>query len=441
MTRLKVLLLLASMALVPGSVFAQGHMIQGVGPVNSAMGGAGTALPNESLGALTFNPALITEVKGNQLSFTNEFGMDDIQIDTTVGGRTGHAESTKQVTVLPGFGWMMRDPNKKLALGFGLIGLGGFRTDYKQDDASILFAQPPAGFGRIFAEYRLTKIPVALALALTPKLSVGVSANVYLGEFGVAPLPYKFFDVDAAGNRWYQSAGKMTNRYALSAQVGVLYKVNDKVNLGASITTPQNFKAYSWNSTNANPSSRQFGQGTKVSYDLDGPMVVSAGTGLTLSPKTKVALDGMFTKYEGVHGFGGPGGVIPATSTAGVSGGTSPGGLVDPFGWKNIWTVKAGVQQQVTDKAIVRAGYHYSQSPIQSKNVLSATGAPLTTTSQYSVGLGMKMFPFLEADLSAYMAPRAHVTGPLTALTGQTVGTLDESNARTGVLIGLNFTF
>ena len=99
------------------------------------------------------------------------------------------------------------------------------------------------------------------------------------------------------------------------------------------------------------------------------------------------------------------------------------------------------MQQQVTDKAIVRAGYHYSQSPIQSKNVLSATGAPLTTTSQYSVGLGMKMFPFLEADLSAYMAPRAHVTGPLTALTGQTVGTLDESNARTGVLIGLNFTF
>ena len=67
----------------------------------------------------------------------------------------------------------------------------------------------------------------------TPKLSVGVSANLYIGEFGVAPLPYTYFDVDAAGNRWYQSAGKMTNRYAVSAQVGVLYKVNDKVNLGA----------------------------------------------------------------------------------------------------------------------------------------------------------------------------------------------------------------
>ncbi len=441
MNRLQVLLLLASVALVPGSAFAQGHMIQGVGPVNGAMGGAGTALPNESLGALAFNPALITEVKGNQLSFSNDFGMDDIQIDTTVGGRTGRAESTKQVTVLPGFGWMLRDPNKKMALGFGLIGLGGFRSDYKQDDASILFAQPPAGFGRIYAEYRVTKVPVAFALALTPKLSVGASANVYVGELGVAPLPYKYFDVDAAGNRWYQSAGKMTNRFAIAAQLGVLYKVNDKVNLGASVTTPQNYKAYSWNSTNANPSSRQFGQATKVTYDLDGPMVVSFGTGLKLSPKTQVAIDGMFTKYEGVSGFGGPGGIIPATSTPGVSGGSSPGGIVDPFGWKNIWTVKAGVQQHVTAKLIVRAGYHFSQSPIQSKNVLSATGAPLTTTNQYSFGLGLKMFPFLEADLSAYMAPRVRVTGPLTTLTGQTIGTLDQSNARTGAVIGLNFTF
>ena len=81
MNRLQVLLLLASVALVPGSAFAQGHMIQGVGPVNVAMGGAATALPNESLGALAFNPALIPEVKVNHLSISTDFVMDDIQID------------------------------------------------------------------------------------------------------------------------------------------------------------------------------------------------------------------------------------------------------------------------------------------------------------------------------------------------------------------------
>jgi long-chain fatty acid transport protein len=441
MTRLKVLVLLACVGLMPGSAWAQGHMNEGVGPVNSAMGGAGTALPNESIGALTFNPALIAEVKGNQLSFTSEFYQDSIQIDTTIGGQTGHAESRQQVRVVPAFGWMLRDPAKKMALGFGLIGVGGFRTDYPQSNASLLFAQPPNGFDRIFTDYSVTKIPLALAYQVTPKLSVGVSGNLYVAEFAVSPLPYKYFDVDTAGNRWYEGAGSLTTRFAFAAQFGMLYKHSDKINFGAAVTTPQNYSSYSWNSTNANPSSRQYGQSTTVEFDLDGPMVVSFGTGLKPSNKTQIAIDGMFTKYEGIAGFGGPGGVIPAPSTPGVSGGSSPGGVIDPFGWRDIWTFKVGLQHQVTDKMVVRAGYNFSQMPVKSENVLTATGAPLTFQNRYSAGFGMRMFPFLEAEFSAYIAPRTHLEGPLVTLTNQTVGSVDESNSRTGLLIGLNFTF
>jgi hypothetical protein len=117
--------------------------------------------------------------------------------------RPGLLTQERFVQHLPAFGWQLRDPSKKMSLGFGLIGLAGFRTDYPQDNGSILFAQPPSGFGRIFTDFRETKIPVAMALQLTPKLAVGASLNVYLGEFAVAPLPYKVFDTDANGNRWY----------------------------------------------------------------------------------------------------------------------------------------------------------------------------------------------------------------------------------------------
>ncbi|MEQ1727246.1 MAG: outer membrane protein transport protein, partial [Vicinamibacterales bacterium] len=269
------LVLLACVMFLPASVRAQGHMLHGIGPVNNSMGGAGTALPNESLGALMFNPALIAEVKGNQVSFTTEVFRDGLRIDTTVGTLKGRLTPDNQLSVLPAFGWMMRDPSKRMALGFGLLAMAGFSTDYNQDDASILFALPPNGFGRIYTDLRVTKIPVALGFEVTPKLSVGASLNLYMGEFAVAPLPYTFFDVDQAGNRWYEEAGTLTKRFAAAAQVGFLYKATPKMAIGASVTTPQNFKPYEWHSSNANPGSPNYGKASTTRFDLDGPMVVS----------------------------------------------------------------------------------------------------------------------------------------------------------------------
>lgn len=423
---LKVVLVVC-VSVVPVSGWAQGHMLHGVGPVNSAMGGAGAASPNESLGALTYNPALIAGAEGNQISFATEFFEDGILIDTTVGSLTGRATPTTQLTAIPAFGWMLRDPKGKVALGFGLIGLAGFGADYPADAASILFAPIPGGFGRIYTDYRETKIPVAFAYQATPKLALGVSLNLYMGEFGVAPLPYKYFDEDAAGNRYYPEAGRMDRSWAFAPQFGFYYQANPKVGIGASITAPQNFSPYRWNSTHANPAGVDYGQPQILEFDLDGPMIVAFGVGLKPGAKTVIAADGMFTKYEGVHGLGGPGGIVD--------------GHVDPFGWRSVWTVKAGIQHQVNEKLVVRGGYNFSQMPLRSEVVLSATGAPATFQNHFTGGIGFKMFPFLEAQASFYYVPREHVVGPLPDLQNNVIGTLDESNTLKSVLIGMSFRF
>jgi long-chain fatty acid transport protein len=423
----RLMVFVAGLSCVPGFAWAQGHMLHGVGPVNSAMGGAGVALPNESIGALTFNPALIADAKGNQISFITEFFQDGIKIDTTLGTLTGHTDAPSQLGVIPAFGWMLRDPSKKFALGFGLLAIAGFGTDYPADSASLLFAPAPGGFGRIYTDYRETKIPVAFAYQVTPKLAIGASFNLYLGEFAVAPLPYKFFDVDPSNNRYYPEAGKLRRSWAAAGQFGFYYQATPKMNIGASYTTPQNFQTYVWNSTIATPASLQYGQPRTVSFDLDGPMIVSFGTGLKPSAKTSIAIDGMFTKYKGVHGFGGPGGIV--------------NGVVDPFGWRNIWTFKAGLQHIATEKLTVRAGYNYSQMPLRPEVVLSATGAPATFQHHFCGGIGLKMFPFLEAEASFYFVPRQHVVGPFPDLNNVSQGTIDESNKLTGALIGLNFRF
>jgi long-chain fatty acid transport protein len=424
----KRLVLAGCLVLLPVSVWAQGAMLHGIGPINSSMGGAGAALPIESLGALNFNPALIAGAEGNQISFITEFFKDGIIIDTTVKDTLkGRAKPPSAITVIPAFGWMLRDPKGKLALGFGLIGLAGFGTDYPADSASVLFAPVPSGFGRIFTDYKETKIPIAFAYQVTPKLALGASLNIYMGEFAVSPLPYKYFDLDAADNRYYPEAGKLDKSWALAGQFGFYYQATPKVSVGGSITTPQNFAPYKWNSMIASPASPAYGQPRTVQFDLDGPMIISFGMGFKPSAKTSIAVDGMFTKYKGVHGFGGPGGITD--------------GVVDPFGWRDVWTIKAGIQRQVTDKLIVRAGYNYSQMPLRSEVVLSATGAPATFQHHFCGGFGIKMFPFLEMVASFYYVPRDHVVGPFPDLNGKIQGTLDESNKLASGLIGMSFRF
>jgi long-subunit fatty acid transport protein len=135
----------------------------------------------------------------------------------------------------------------------------------------------------------------------------------------------------------------------------------------------------------------------------------------------------MFTKYSGVNGFGSAGGIV--------------NGVIQPFGWRNVWTFKTGVQRQVSDKATVRVGYNFTQMPIRPEVVISATGAPETFQHRITGGVGMKIFPFLSAEAAVYVAPRQHAVGPFPDPNNNPIGTLDESNARTAALIGLNFRF
>jgi long-chain fatty acid transport protein len=426
-TGLMMMVFAACVALLPASALAQGAMLHGIGPVNSSMGGAGTALPNESLGALMFNPALISAAPpGNQISFTTEFFKDSIRIETTIGSLKGVMVPKTKLGILPAFGWTSKHPAKKMAIGFGLLGIAGFRTDYHQSDESLLFAQPPAGFGRIFTDYRVTKVPVAFSFSVSPKLSIGASLNVYIGEFAVSPLPHKVFDLDALGNRFYPEAGSLASAYAVAPQFGFHFKHSDRMSIGASLTLPQNFTKYEWNSTIANPGLPTYGRARTLDFDLDGPLIASFGTAIT-GKKTQLAIDGMFTKYTGVEGFGSPGGVVD--------------GIVFPFGWKNVWTFKTGVQHQATEKLVVRAGYNYSNMPLREEVVLTMTGAPATFQHHYTGGMGIKMFPFLEAEVGFYYVPRDHVRGPLPDLANNVIGALDTSNKLTSASIGLNFRF
>jgi len=93
------------------------------------------------------------------------------------------------------------------------------------------------------------------------------------------------------------------------------------------------------------------------------------------------------------------------------------------------------------DKLDLRLGFNYSQMPLRSEVVLTATGAPATFEKHFCGGFGYKVFPFLSAEASFYYVPRKHLVGPLPNLDSEVIGSMNTSNKLVSGLIGLNFSF
>lgn len=417
-----------TLAFISPAWAGNGNMLHGFGPVNSSMGGAGAGLSvDDPIGTLAFNPALMSQTEGSQVSFAVEFFQDDPEIHATLnGGPSGTSNASTQLGILPAFGFTSASADSKWSFGFGLIAIAGFRTDWPEDPGSVLFDTPPGGFGRIYTDHRVTKIPLAVAFEVNDSLTLGLAVNGYVAELAIAPLPYEVTDV-FNGTSFYPQGDGLVSEYAFSVQPSFLYTVNDQLTIGGSVTTDQDFNPFTWNSTIANPADPRFGKHRRLEYDLDGPLSATLGAGIKLNEKTKVAIDVTWIRYDGVSGFGSPGGIVD--------------GVVQPFGWDNVWVQKIGVEHKVNDKLTLRAGYNHSDIPMPSENVLTATGAPGTFEHHFSLGAGYQMTENLTANLGFYYVPRSTLTGPWEDINNNRIGTLDTSNALTGVQLGLAWNF
>ena len=472
--RLAIWCSLAVLAAVPAWA-GNGHMLHGFGPVNSSMAGAGAGLWTDPAGALMFNPAMLASCDGSEITFGTEFFEDDITIEVVLSaegaarlnapgdigtreprtaGQRGLIDPPSELGVLPTVGWAMHQPGSKWAFGFGLVAVAGFRTDYPEDFDNILFAAPnKGGFGRIFTDYRVTRLPFAVAYQSTPKLALGASLNAYLAQLAIAPLPYLVYDEgEPKPARFYAEGANLVTETAIALQLGFLYTVSPKLSIGGSYTTEQDYDNFTWVSTFASPDLDNFGQNRPLDYDLDGPWNATVGVGYKPNPKTDVAFDVMYIEYAGVSGFGSPGGVTynpatdgpppplpPATLPPGQE--IGPGGTVNPFGWRNVWVYKAGVQYRAGSDWTLRAGYNHSTNPIRAEVVLSATGAPATFSEHYTAGVGYQLTPQLRADAAFYIVPREHVEGPYPDLYNQELGRMTTSNGLTSMLVGLHWSF
>lgn len=414
---------LAAALAAPAAEAGNGHFLHGVGAVNSSMGGVACGLPVEVIGAVHVNPALLTELPGYEVGFSAEVFTDQPKAVATFrnspagpdGSFTTEAET--EPGVIPAIAVSYRPEGRPWAVGFGLLGVAGFRTDWPQDSRNPIFLPQPDGFGAVKTNLAITKIPLVFAWKVNPRLSLGASLNVYQGGLAITPLPPATPDCAGGSNSpvrtddcFYADADNVVHSYALGLQLGLYYELNDAWSVGVSYTTPQDFETYEWNSAVALPYvfnadgeqlvNPQRGVRRDLRWDLDGPQLVSVGVGWRPRPNLKVGFDGRWVDYSSTNGAGGPGGF-------------KPDGSLNDIGWDDILIGAVGVEWKRPGRTTWRAGFNYSETPIRDEVAFTSLGTPPTFQEHYTVGFGYQATDKLALNLGAYWAPENEVTGPL----------------------------
>ncbi len=439
-----------------------GPYLHGIGASNSSLGGVSTALATDVVGALTFNPALLTQFEGDQIYFgaevftdkpvaTATFDNTPIAFDPLTGAvtqtRTGTfvTESETEPGVLPAIGFSHRFKNKKATLGFGLLAVAGFRTDWPHDASNPIFAPQPDGFGSIKTNLAITKIPIAYAWEVNSKLSLGVALVIHRGGLAISPLPPAAPDctlpdptTGRAVDCFYVDADNVVSAHALGVQVGLYYKTSPTWAFGFSYETPKDFDDYTWESIVALPFDRlpdgtivqnltddngtpAFGSRRVITYPLDLPAIASFGIGYTPpGSKWKFGFDARWYGLASTDGAGGVGGFRPDRG-------------LNEIGWDDMLVGAVCALYEQSPKVTWRFGFNYSETPIQEEVAFTSIGTPPTFQDHYAIGVGIALNPNITLDISAYYAAPNSVTGPLlTAFAVPSPQTLDQQKVPGG---------
>jgi long-chain fatty acid transport protein len=413
-----------------------GHFLHGAGPVNEAMGGAGTGVCLDATGSIAWNPACTARFMGRRFEIHGTLFIPWRSLSSTVDANafgpgmpgmtlSGTTVSKRDMSVMPGMAFIYHPSGSSNAYHFGMLAVSGFGVDYPGNtnfSNPILTPQAPNGFGfgRIRSNYMLVTVPVGVARQLTERLSIGFSAVPSLSMLQVIPAPFSAPVSAGSSMPYYLSAGNNAPAMGAGFSAGVHYAF-DKVNLGASYRSPVWFRHFNWNRKDL------AGNTNALTFQMNLPQVVSLGTGISPTKSTRIGVDVRWFDYEHTAGFD----EVGYNDDDAVSG----------FGWKNIWAVGGGVQQTVSKSLKIMAGYNYSGNPVPAKYTFFNTPAPAIVQHHVSGGATWSMG---KVDMTAtyYHAFQNSITGRWISGQGPIPGTSVTSKmSEDSVTIGFGKTF
>ena len=375
-----------SIALMATSVLkAQGIALDGAGPINRAMGGAATAAPIDSIGALLWNPATISGLPCSEIAFGMELLLpsetlsSSIQAGALGGGLpaatlSGWTNGEPGAFPIPSMAWVNQVEGTPWAYGIGIFGVAGFSVNYPASTSNpVLLPQSnvpgvPGGLGHVYADAQFIQIVPTVSYSLSDRLSIGFGPSIMMARLMVDPMSFAAPD-DGDGSLAATYPTGCSTRYAWGGgfQIGMYYVANQNWQYGFTFKSPQWMEPLRYDAVSESGAPRQ------IKVHIDYPMILSFGTAYRGFDRWLLACDVRYFDYRSASGFG-------------DAAGYNALGAVTGLGWDSVVSVHLGAQYQMTERFCLRFGYQYNDNPIGGDVAFFNVASPLIIQHIVSTG-------------------------------------------------------
>ena len=397
------------------AIATNGYQLIGIGSYQKSLAGAVTALPGSNMTAVT-NPAGMIRI-GHRADFSMEAFMPERDTNFSTFGGSG-VESESEIYGIPAIGWNGPVGNRDdLVFGGGMYGTSGMGVDY----SAVLMAPafPPITANPVYwdgySSIAFWQMAPALAWQATEKLSLGISVNIDFQQVAFEQRIMEDTDADQRGDSVLMNfdLSRSASAFGFGLSLGALYDVNEIITVGVSYKSKQFFTDLEYQLADGDIDMTMFGGGPlpagTYSLDLDFPKQAAIGIAVHLIPKFTLAADVKWIEWSdtmdklAVKG--------PGSSTA-----------MDP-GWDDQLVYAIGLVFKVNDRFNLRAGFNYSESPIDETNAASNMILPAVVETHYTVGADIKLDEHWDVGFHYMYVPENDIT----ALTGEKISLSEQS--------------
>jgi len=393
---------LGAILLLAGSlgVLADGIYGNGVGARAMAMGGADVAYAADPLGAMGVNPAGLGFLSRPELNLGVGGGFVNGTFNKP-GVSNGNLSDSSGV--LPTGAFALPVGTSPVVLGLSFVPEATLLANWHYND-------PPGGLGGTTSygyqqhqsELLALRSAFGLGVKVNPQLSLGASVGVIYNENKLTS-PYTFQSLspgpNGPNNSPFDGAKTLlslhTSGYGWNAMAGVIYRPLPELQLGLSYESATEIN--STGSASGDPSlqfglpmgSLPFHYDAQVKVKL--PQQVKAGVSWKFHPQWRLACQLDWIDYKDAFNN------LPMTFSNGnnpaVNGALGSGfNETAPLSWKSEFVYRTGIEFNVTESLVLRAGYCYGNSPVPTSTLTPMTAAIMEHTFTTGIGYRWKQF-------------------------------------------------
>ena len=401
----------AAVALSATSAFAtNGDHLIGMGAKARGMGGIGIGMSHGAETALS-NPALITSVKGTEVSFGGTIFMPDVETDMAVG--EGYNGSDADLSVIPEVA-VAQKSSDNFWWGVGMFGVAGMGTDHRGTSVNDA---TKAGNYNMVTNLQLMQFAVPLAYS-SNGVSIGIAPVLQYGSLDIV------YDSNSAATGGSTTQG-VAQDFGMGYNIGLAYETSG-LTLGLSYKSAIDME-YKGQLSRA---TRDFNYKAATGFlddHLEQPAEIGVGASYTTDGHT-FAVDFKQIQWGDAKGY-------------------------KDFGWEDQNVIIVGYQY-AQDNWALRAGFNHGSSPIKEQNgatydggvanMFNLNGFPGIVEDHYTIGGTYAFSKMTSVDLAYVYSPEVTETYNIAGYASadaRVSNTISTKHSQDAVSLQLNFNF